>query len=50
MFGLADIDLNIVGFGIFSDDHTGIYLFTGSDEEGSAFLRAVQAVCDRFSG
>ena len=35
---LADVDLDIVGFAVLADDHTGIYLLAGADEQGAALL------------
>ena len=50
MLGLAYIDFDIICFGVLSDYHSGVYLLSGADKQGAAFLGAVQPVGDRFSG
>ena len=49
MFGLTYIDFDIVCFCIFSDNHTGIYFFAGTDEQHTAFLGTEQSVSYRFA-
>ena len=49
MFCLADVEFNILGFAVLSDDHAGIYSFSGTDKQCAAFLSAVQAVSDGFA-
>ena len=44
MLGLADVELNILRFSALADDHTGINLGTGLDEEGTAVLGVEQTV------
>ena len=46
---LADIDLDILGLAALADDHTGIDLDTGADEELSSLLRLEEAVGNRLA-
>ena len=48
--GLADVDLDILGLTVLADDHTGIYLLAGADEQGAALLGVEQAVGDGLAG
>ena len=50
MFCLTYVQLDIFSFTILSDDHTGIYFFTGSDEESTTLLRIVQTIGNSGSG
>ena len=46
---LADIDFNVLGLTGFSDDHAGVHLFTGADEENAALLCVEQTVGDSLA-
>ena len=50
MLGLAYIYFDIVSLTVLSDDHTGVYFFTSTDEESTTFLSIEQTVSNRFSG
>ena len=49
MLGLTYIYFNVISLCIFTDDHTGVYFFTGSDEECSTLLCAVETIGDGFT-
>ena len=50
MLGLADVQLDVVGLAVLSDDHAGVHLFARSDKEGAAFLGGEQTVGDGLAG
>ena len=50
MLGLAYIYFDIVCLAVLSDDHTGVYFFTRTDEKSTTFLSIEQTVSNRFSG
>jgi hypothetical protein len=47
---LADIDLDVLTASGLTDDHTGVYLFTGPDEESTTLLSGEQTVSYGFAG
>src|SRR5699024_1326546 len=44
LFGLADVQLDILGFSVLPDDHSGIDLLARPDKERAALLGIEQAV------
>ena len=50
MLGLADIQFDVLRLCALADDHTGIYLFARSDEQGAAVLCVEEAISNRFAG
>ena len=50
MLGLTYIYFDIICFCIFTDDHTRINFFTGTDEECSTLLSTVQTISYRLTG
>ena len=44
MFRLADVQLDILGLTVLSDNHTGVNLLARSDEQSTALLCGVQTV------
>ncbi len=49
MLGLTDIQFDIIGLCILSDDHTAVNLFTRSDEESSTILSGEKTVSNSFT-
>ena len=50
MFGLADIQLDIFGFTVLSDNHTGVNSFARSDKQCTTLLCSEQTVSDGLAG
>ncbi len=50
MLFLTYVKLNILCFGALSDDHAGVYFFSGADKKLSAVLGAKQAVRNGNAG
>ena len=50
MFGLADIQLDIFGFTVLSDNHTGVNSFARSDKQCTTFLSSKQTVSNGLPG
>ena len=50
MLFLADIQLDILCLCAHTDDHTGVYLLSGSDKQCSAVLCREEAVCHALAG
>ena len=44
MLGLADIDLNVLALSAGTDDHSGVNLVAGADEELSSLLCIEESV------
>ena len=49
MLGFAHVQLNIFGFSVLTDDHTGVYFGAWSDEQSSSVLGREQAVGNGFT-
>ena len=49
MFGLADIQFDVLSFTILSDNHTAVYFFARSDEKCSTVLCGEQTICNSFT-
>ena len=49
MFCLTYVQFDIFSFTILSDNHTGIYFLTGSDEESTTLLGTVQTISYGFT-
>ena len=50
MFGLADIQLDIFGFTVLSDNHTGVNSFARSDKQCTTLLCSEQTVSYGLAG